>query len=150
MQAFALIAILITAATYAISFVMAQPPATLIAAAGLITVMGLGHSVMGEQKLIGPLMKLPGLPAPRGSVEQTRRILRLSWHSMTLMWWGMGAVLLHSHFAPSGASLTFFWMVLIVFSLSGAAVLGFTRGGHTSWVYFFLVAGLVGHRIAQG
>ena len=150
MRTFAVLAIVIAVATYAISFAQGRPPATLLAATFLIVVMGLGHSIMGEQKLIGPLLKLSSLPTPRGSIQQTRFILRLSWHSVTLMWLGFGAVLLQSHYAPAEASVTFFWMLVVIFMISGAAVLGFTRGGHTSWVYFFLIAGLVGHRIAQG
>ena len=150
MKVFAALAVVVVVAMYSVSYWRGQPPASLLTAAVLILFLGLGHSVMGEQRLVRPLLALPGLPTPRGSVEQTRIIVRLSWHALSIMWWGLGAVLAWSHFSPSDVSRPFLIMVTTVSFISGAAVLAGTRGGHPSWIYFFLIAGLVGHRAALG
>ena len=45
-------------------------------AAGLVTVIGLAHSCLGERFVIGRLLALPDLPRLGGDVGYMRRIVR--------------------------------------------------------------------------
>jgi hypothetical protein len=148
MKAFAGIGLAVVLGLFAINAVQAQPPAILLAMALLLGLLSIGHSVMGERLLINPLLKLADLPAPRGSVQRTRIILRAAWHGLSLLWSCLAGALVWMHLMPGTTTAPFLWMLVWVFGLSGAIILVATKGGHTSWVHFLLVAALAAWQIS--
>lgn len=150
MKTFALVAVAIVAAFLLLAALTGQPFALLPAAAVLTFTLGLGHSIIGERKLITPILQLEGLPTPRGSVRQTRQVLRLGWHLTTLLWWAMAVLLLWMHLVPADLSRAFLWMVAIVFGLCGVVPLANGNGRHASWIYFLLVSAFVAGRLWVG
>lgn len=147
MKQFAVVAIAIVLLALLWSVAIEQPFSPLFPAAMLTFVLGLGHSVMGEYKLIMPLF---GMEALAGDAARRKRfILRFVWHIATLLWWGIGALLAWMACHPSQLSLPFLWMVVVVFAPCGVVALIATRGTHTSWIYFLLIAALVAYRIWQ-
>lgn len=150
MRVFAAAAVAIVAAFIVFALLTGQSPAVLLAAAILTLVLGLGHSIMGDKKLITPILEMQGLPAPRGSVRGTRLVLRFGWHLTTLLWCGMAVLLAWMHFVPADLSRPFLWMVAVVFCLCGIIPLASGVSGHTSWVYFFLISALVSYRLWLG
>jgi hypothetical protein len=150
MRSFFLVAIAIIAATIATGVATGGPPPTLLSAAGLTVLLGAGHSYLGERALIGPLLRMDGLPRILGDVGHTRTILRFAWHLTSLLWWGLAAILAYMHFVPAATSRPFLWMIVVVFAISGAVVLPATRGAHKSWVYFFAIAAMAGYAAVMG
>lgn len=97
-----------------------------IAAATLLTLIGLLHSVLGERYLLGPLLR----DMPRGPLSPlfAKRTLRAAWHIMSVALWGLAAVLVR----PESA-----FDVVAVNLLVSAALLGaWTRGAHFAWPLF--------------
>lgn len=144
------------AAVAAMAVLFAVPVATggmlplLPAAAVLCVLLGLGHSLLGERYLIGPIVRMDGLPRILGDVGQTRTVLRFAWHLTTLLWWGIAAVLAYMAAVPAALSRPLLWMIVLVFGASGAIALVGTRGAHKSWVYFFAIAGLTALAAGRG
>lgn len=128
----------------AMSLWKGQPSGLLLAAAALTFLLSIGHSVLGEKYLIGPLVKLDKLPVILGGVGQTRGVLRFAWHLTSLLWLGLAAVLAFMHWDSGSASKAFLWMIVLVFGFSGLYALWSTRGAHRSWVYFLAIAALAG------
>lgn len=111
-------------------------------AALLIFLTGLAHSWLGERYLLRRLFKRDNLPAVLGSTAFTTGTLRFVWHLLTLVWWGMAALVVLALKGPLDAR-----MVLRVFSGIAAASallpLVFTRGRHLSWLALLVIAGLL-------
>lgn len=117
----------------------------LLIAAILTVAVSLMHSILGEKRLIGPLLRMEGLPVILGSLNNTKLTLRIAWHITSLMWWGIAAVLVAMHVAPGTVSVAFLWMVSAVFGVSGAVALVASRGKHRSWIFFLPIAALTGY-----
>ena len=66
----------------------------LVAAASLMILLGLAHSVLGECYLLIRLFRRPDLPKLFGSTAFTTRTLRFAWHLTTVIAWGLAAVVL--------------------------------------------------------
>lgn len=121
-----------------------------VAAAGLVLVLAISHSVLGELLLIRRLSN-DGLPAlapfsliemPKmgltGSPEMARRTLRCTWHLPGVLGLGFAAILLwlalptsrptESAFLQTTMALTFIACSLVVLFL--------TSGRHPGWVAF--------------
>lgn len=150
MGSFVWAAVAAMAVLFAVPLVAGGPPPLLPAAAILCVLLGVGHSVLGERYLIGPILSMDGLPRILGDVAQTRTVLRFAWHLTTLLWWGIAAVLAYMAAVPAAISRPLLWMIVSVFGASGAIALVGTRGAHKSWVYFFAIAGLAGLAIGRG
>ncbi|MEQ9500796.1 MAG: DUF3995 domain-containing protein [Deltaproteobacteria bacterium] len=96
------------------------------AAALIVSVVALLHSVLGERYLIGPLIR----DMPRGplSLPFARRTARAAWHLTTLALWALAAGLVWPQATTSifGATM-----------LTAAVALGlWTRGAHFAWPLF--------------
>ena len=117
----------------------------LLIAAILTVAVGLMHSILGERRLIGPLLRMEGLPVILGSLNNTKLTLRIAWHATSLMWWGIAALLAYMHFSDGTVGMAFLWMVSAVFGISGAVALIASRGKHRSWVFFLPIAALTGY-----
>lgn len=112
------------------------------AAAVLVFILGLAHSVLGERFILVRLFRRDDLPKLFGSAEFTTRTLRFAWHITTIAWWGIAVLLWR---AASGdlsreSVLTVLGYTMI---LSGVLPLVITRGQHLSWVVLFLAGGLM-------
>jgi hypothetical protein len=115
----------------------------LLVAAGLAGLLGVAHSVLGEQRLIGPLLapdQRAGLLARSGFA---RSILRFAWHLTSIAWWGLGAVLVAVALAaPGRAEPGVLGAVAGTLAVSGLLILGTSKGRHFAWPVFLVAAGL--------
>lgn len=134
------IAILIVAVSFVVSRLLHRRFPHLLTAALLIIAVGLAHSIMGELALISPLKLVKDLPTPRGSVEQTWLVIRITWHAPTLLWFGLASVLIWMETHPGSASRPFLWMVVGVFSIASLVSVLTSPLGHSAWLYFLVIA----------
>jgi hypothetical protein len=116
----------------------------LLAAAILLLVTGLVHSVLGELLILRHLAQLREVPPLLGSVELTKRTLRFTWHLPTLLASGIALILArYAYSAPLGEGERFAVQV-ISGALLACAVVTFavSRGKHPGWVAFLAAAAL--------
>ena len=111
----------------------------LYAAAGLVALLGLAHSVLGERYILIRLFRRD-LPKLFGGPEFTRRTLRFAWHLTTALLWCLATLLvqLAGPHSPQALATTMGWALV----LSGLLPLLLTRGWHLSWVVLFTAGGL--------
>lgn len=116
-----------------------------IAAGVLAFAIGLIHSVFGERLVFARMRSSGWIPAEGGQLlrESNVRILWATWHIVTVMGWGMGAILFRLALPnPASADHTFIAMVIAVSAFgSSMLVLVGTKGRHPGW------AGLLGMAI---
>ena len=115
------------------------------AAAGTLAfLVGLIHSVLGE-RLIFWRLRSSGLVPTDGSPrleERHVRILWASWHVLTVLGWGLAAVLIwlalpSSRDVPHG----FIVRAIVVAMLAGSLLVAVgTRGRHPGWIGLLAVA----------
>ena len=98
--------------------------------AALVALTCLVHSVLGERRLIGPLLRLRV-----GVLEKdlARQVLRFVWHLVTAMGLMMTWVLLTAAQNPLGIDRAL--ILLIGGVLAGAGLIDafYTRGKHVGW-----------------
>ena len=121
--------------------------AWLVAAAAVIALTGLAHSVGGEWMIFralrrGGVVPSGGQPILRG--YQTR-ILWATWHLVTVLGWALAALLLwlalpEAHAASGGVIER---GTALTLAAGGALVLWSNRGRHPGWVALFTAAALV-------
>ena len=112
-----------------------------LACIGMILATSLAHSLLGERRLLGPLL------AQRGGVldsELARFLLRAVWHFMTLLFWilAMGlAAGLHSRDRAAFALLA-----AVAGGIGGAGIFDAvgSRGKHIGWPMLVLTGLLAG------
>lgn len=102
------------------------------AAAAILVLLGLLHSVLGERYILRRLFRRCDLPKVLGSADFTRNTLRFVWHLLTLMAWTMALLLMQLAGGASAAQMA----ALLGFALiaSGLLPLCFTRARHLSWL----------------
>ena len=111
-----------------------------VAAAILLIMVGLMHSVLGHKKLISPLLQRDNLPIILGSLENTRLTILVGWHITTLFWWMIAGVLLFSASRPETAYEALVLGLGVVCAISGLAALILSKAKHRSWVFFLPIA----------
>lgn len=115
----------------------------LLVSAGLAGLLGIAHSVLGEQRLLGPLLapdQRVGLLAKSGFA---RNILRFAWHLTSIAWWGLGAVLVAvAVAAPGRTEANVLMAVAGTLAVSGLLILAISKGRHFAWPVFLVAAGL--------
>ena len=117
----------------------------LIAAAALLVLVGLYHSLAGERRLIRPLLAMEALPRLGHGPGYTRALIRTAWHLTTLTWFGIAGILVHLEVtAPGTGNDVILWLICAVFAASGAAALVLSRARHPAWMAFLPVAALTG------
>ncbi|RUL70475.1 hypothetical protein [Dyella choica] len=114
----------------------------LVTAAFLLLLTGIAHSYLGERYILIRLFKRDNLPKLFGGTEFTTGTLRFAWHLLTVVWWGIAALILQASVQSlhTKAVLQVFSAVALI---SGLFPLFFTRGRHLSWVVFFAIAFLL-------
>jgi hypothetical protein len=123
-----------------------------IAAAALALVVGLVHSVLGEI-MIFRRMRKPGrvIPTDGGTrlLGSNVRILWASWHVLTVLGWGMAAILVwlslsDSRGADDGVIEQAIGQAIAISMLAGSLlVLIATKARHPGWIGLLGVAVLV-------
>ncbi len=117
-----------------------------IAAAALAFATGLAHSIIGEWLIFQRLRRGGWIPTFGGELLRQRhvRILWASWHLVTIMGWGLAALLLALASAPpTPLAMHLARVIAVVTLMGGAIVLLGTRGRHPGWVAMALVGVLV-------
>ncbi|MBV8635351.1 MAG: hypothetical protein JO002_12730 [Burkholderiaceae bacterium] len=114
----------------------------LIFIALLLFLTGLAHSYLGERYILIRLFKRDNLPKLLGGTQFTAGTLRFVWHLLTVVWWGIAALIVLASQQPLDTKMIFQGFSLIAF-ISGLFPLVFTRGKHLSWIVFFAVAALL-------
>jgi hypothetical protein len=115
----------------------------LLAAAALMFLLGLAHSVLGERYLLIRLFRRPDLPKLFGDTWFTTRTLRFAWHLTTVIAWGLAVVVLQLGQLPDTAGRSIGTTLAITLLVSGLLPLLFTRGRHLAWVVLFAAGALV-------
>ena len=113
-------------------------------AAGLVFLLGVVHSVLGELLIFhrlreGSLISSSVSPILR---ERDVRILSATWHALTVSGWGFGAILLRLSFSSSQYTVQAFVESTILFSMLSASliVLIGTKGKHPGWLVLLVIA----------
>lgn len=116
-------------------------------AAGLLMVLtGLVHSVLGEVLIFRRLRTGTIVPllAPQPLRERHLRILWASWHLVSVLGFGLAALLIALAAAPDLPSHAPLVRIVSVATLAGSGLVLFaTRGRHPGWLAL-LVAGVLG------
>jgi hypothetical protein len=127
------------------------------AAAILLFILAVAHSILGELLLIGRLRKdslppiapfslleVPGMGLA-GSTDVARDTLRFTWHLPTVLGFGFGAILLWLSLPSSaGTRLAFVeWVMALSIGACSLTVLVCSKGKHPGWVVFLAVAILI-------
>ena len=102
----------------------------LMISATLVLITCLTHSVVGEKRLIGPVMAL------RAGVLQSdlaRQVLRFAWHLMSAL--GLIVAFLLFQYARNPSTIDPAMIVLIGLILAGCGLFDaiYTRGKHIGW-----------------
>jgi hypothetical protein len=117
---------------------------SLAAAAVLTIAVGLAHSILGEQRLIGPLLDPDRRQGLLAKNQFSRGVLRFAWHLTTLAWWGFAAIFAVLSTVPlAGHDSIILAVSAIMFGLTGLIALITSRGRHLSWPVFLAIAGLL-------
>ena len=112
----------------------------LLAAAALLVLTGLAHSVLGERYILMRLFRRDNLPRLFGGDWFTRRTLRFAWHLTSVAWFGFAAllVLLAAGAAPGRNVLLA--AIAVTFLVTSAITALASRGRHLAWPAFLAVA----------
>ena len=113
------------------------------AAATLIFLLGLAHSILGERYILVRLFRRQDLPMLFGGTAFTTRTLRFAWHLTTVIAWGLAAVVLQLDALPHGPGRAIALTIGGTLIVSCLLPLAFTRGRHLSWVVLFVAGALV-------
>lgn len=116
-----------------------NPVFMLLMAAALAAITAVIHSVLGEQRLIAPLL---ASDVPLMQSDLARAVTRFAWHWTTILWLAVAAVLVLAAYGDINAP----WLLFGI----GAAhlVAGFadgilSRGQHIGWPLITIIGGLV-------
>lgn len=102
----------------------------LVITAFLLVLTGIGHSVLGELRLLRPLFQQRiGIVSSR----LARFLLRLAWHFLSLAWLLLAIVLLTLRFQPEHALQNILVSVGLVFTIVGIFDAIGSKGRHVGW-----------------
>jgi hypothetical protein len=109
-----------------------------LAAGGLCALTALVHSLFGEARLIGPLVRSRSGVMGR---PQARQVIRFAWHWTSVLWLLVAAVLVAAGLGQPVARwlLACIGVAHVVMGLFDAAI---TRGKHIGWPLITLIGGL--------
>jgi len=116
---------------------------SLLIAAVLTVAVGLVHSVLGEWRLIGPLLDPLHRQGILAKSTFARSILRFAWHLTTIAWWGFAVVLAGLATAPIDPAVRMTLIVIATtFLLTGILILVVSRAHHLAWPVFLAISAL--------
>lgn len=119
--------------------------ALIVLCAAALVATSVVHSIIGERRLIGPLL------AQRGGVldrDLARFLLRAVWHFMTVLFWILAIAL--CAVAGSTDRLGGVLLAAIALGIGGAGILDAigSRGRHVGWPMLVLIGLLAGLAVA--
>ena len=112
-----------------------NPVFMLLMAAALCIITALIHSVLGEQRLIGPML---ASKKPLMESALARNITRFAWHWTTLLWICVAATLAYTAYGNVDAP----WLIFCIGTVhlvAGVADAIMTRGQHIGWPLITLI-----------
>lgn len=112
----------------------------LTAAAILLILMSVFHSILGERLILQPINNADNLPKIWGSRQATFRTLEASWHLVSVMWLGLAAHLLTLQFYPQYMDKSFQIIFGLIFGALAIVPLVWNSGKHKSWLVFGLIS----------
>lgn len=119
----------------------------LATAAGLATVIGVVHSLLGERLVFSRMRQGQWIPTNGGKIlrEPHVRILRASWHALTALGLAMAAALwlLASERVLSGLHQSPLNIVAVGMVASAALVFFGTKARHPGWIGLLAVGAFV-------
>ncbi len=119
----------------------------LFAAACLILIVGLIHSILGETLIFSRMRNNGFIPTAGDPVLKERhvRILWASWHLVTLFAWGLAFLVFKLSIATSDQNwfLDVERVILFAMLAGSALVLIGTRGRHPGWLGMLVIAILI-------
>lgn len=118
-----------------------------LAAAILAFLVGLAHTVLGEVMIFRRMRQGGVIPTSGGGLlrESNVRILWASWHVLTVLGWGMAAMLLALAIpGPQSPAYSVIIWTIALSMLAGSALVAIgTKGRHPGWIGLLGVAVLV-------
>lgn len=111
-----------------------------VASAVLVIGLAVFHSLLGELFLVRRLLRRENLPRLFGEDEFTKLTLRYAWHLLSIVWVGMGALLLWASGSENGTAGRAVGLVGLTQAASAAWVLIATRGRHLSGIVLLAAA----------
>ncbi|MEJ2124490.1 MAG: hypothetical protein P8Y67_12780 [Alphaproteobacteria bacterium] len=112
------------------------------AAAILVTITAGAHSILGERRLIAPLLGTSQAGPGILQYELARRILRYAWHATSLTWIAVAAILIIVDTLPplpQGRLIVF--IIGVSFLVMALISIAISRGRHIGWP-FLAAAGI--------
>ena len=120
------------------------PNGFLGAAAAVLVLVGLVHSILGEYLIFARMRRRGLVPTEGGNILRERhvRILWATWHALTAVGWGIAVILWRFAQRPVIESAQRDVLLILALALAAAAalVLVGTRGRHPGWIGLLLVA----------
>ena len=118
----------------------------LLAAAILMILVGVVHSVLGEHLIFSRMRAGGWTPTDGGTLLRQRhvRILWATWHLASVLGWAAAYILLYASSAAVPAPVI--EALMIAAAAGGLLVLVATRGQHPGWIALLAVALLVWYR----
>ena len=106
------------------------------AAAILVTITAGAHSILGERRLIGPLLSTYQSEPGVLQNELARRILRYAWHATSLSWIAAAAILIIAGTLlplPQGRLIVL--VIGVSFLVMALVSITISRGRHIGWPF---------------
>jgi len=110
----------------------------LILAAITLIIIAFVHSTLGEMKVIQPLY------ADSSLTPYVKRLIRVSWHLITVFWMAIALYLVTMDLYPGAERKSFLIIMSSVFSCITLLALFASKGRHLSYIGFGLIALLLG------
>jgi len=111
----------------------------LMLSAGVLALLAVAHSIIGERLLIGPLTRRDDLPGMRGDGLLAKRTLRFAWHITSAFGLGVAALLIVLARSDDDVA-TPARIIALTLAASGLLALVIARGRHPAWILFFVAA----------
>ncbi len=105
--------------------------ALIITAIVSLVLVSLAHSIIGERRLIGPLLDSRSHPVLDNDLG--RFVVRYAWHATSIMWMAMAVILYAIAFAPENLSKIVLWAIGGSFTFMGVFDLIGSQGKHVGW-----------------
>jgi len=116
-----------------------NPTFILLMAAALAAITAIVHSVLGEQRLIAPLL---ASDTPLLQIPLARAVTRFAWHWTSLLWVLVAAVLALAAYGDIDAPYLLLGIGAVHLA-AGVADAIISRGQHIGWPLITIIGGLV-------
>ncbi len=112
--------------------------------AGLLVLMSVFHSIIGERFVLRPLKRSETLPTLWNSQHMMFVTIQATWHLVSVLWLGIAVCLVVFYKEPGMAAQAFLGIFALLFA--GLALVPFLTKAtkHKTWIVFLLIAVLLG------